>query len=430
LLFGLNLQIEDVDEFIETYKAVCTLEDRMKVTELEPLTQMALAGTQQMHFSNEQQMRLFLYIGKTYSHVADRVDNAEEKWRYEDLALEYFNGIRQVTPESTAILASVLNDSALILERRTEYEEALRRMDQAIRIDEQFGNYKGSAEVRVNRAGLYNRLGKPDEALHDLEQALEFLQRMGNYWSERLQYQDQQPLSPTEVVNMRYDRRWLAGACGCLAEILLSRGDLLRVQDLATQAMQLYLEIGMPQAAMRMQVILAASESLPGMGPVLVMGESDIAVEKGWPCPSCGAALLRGMAECPACGETLCPECGAVVEGEATECPTCGAEFELVCPRCDASLGPDEEVCPRCGLDLTNVCPKCGLPVDLEQGLCPKCGQAICPECGAAVGDDDEECTTCGVALVLFCPQCGTEVGAEDVVCPQCGEPLSTQDNE
>jgi tetratricopeptide (TPR) repeat protein len=429
-LFELNLQIEDVDEFIETYMAIWMLEDRIEAVELESFTKMTLAGPQQTHFSNEQQMRLFLYVAKTYSGVADKIDNAEEKRRYEDLALGYFERVREIAPENTAILTVVLNDSALIFDHRTEYEEALQRMDQAIRIGEQFGNYKGAAEVRVNRADLYIRLEEYGKALRDHEQALEFLQRVGNYWNERLQRQDQQPLSPTEVVSMRHDRSYLASACAGFAEFLLSRGEPARAQDLATEAMQLYYEVGKPEAAMRMQTILALSKVMSGTGPVPAEEVPDTVIKRVWPCPSCGEYLMEGTVECPACGESLCPECGATVDEEATECPKCGIEFELVCPRCDATLSADEDVCPHCGLDFSNVCPQCGYPVDLEQGLCPNCGQAICPECGAAVGDDDEECASCGVALVLSCPECGTEVSAKDAVCPQCGEPFATEDNE
>lgn len=428
-LFELNIKIENIDEFIEAYSAIWMLQDRIEIKEIERFIEFALKGPQRMHFSSGQQMRLFLYTAKNYSHVANKTKDHDERWRYEDLALEYYDKVFQLAPEDTAIAGVVLNDSALIFHYRKEYDEALRRLNESIRIAGQFSDYKSMATTLHNRASLYIEMGRSDEAMSDWEQALEFQQRVVNYWDERIQHQDQHPLSSAEVVQMRFDKRSLAVTSDIFTRSLLSRGDLARARDLARQAMQLYSEIGMPEAALNIQSILAISSFLSGTTP-MPTGEEQFVVRRGWPCPSCGQIVMKETVECPACGQSLCPECGAGVDEDATECPRCGEKFELVCPRCDATLSPDDRVCPKCGLDFSKLCPKCNEPVDMEKGVCPSCGQAICPQCGAAVADDDEICPTCGTKLTLFCPKCGTEVGAEDTVCPQCGELFETEDEE
>jgi tetratricopeptide (TPR) repeat protein/RNA polymerase subunit RPABC4/transcription elongation factor Spt4 len=426
-LFELNIQIEDVDEFIEAYKAIGMLEDRIGIKELERFIELALKAPQQMHFSSGQQMRLLLYTAKNYSHVADKTEDPDEKRRYEDLALEYYDKVFQLAPEDTAIAGVVLNDSALIFHHRKEYDEALRRLDESIRIAGQFSDYKSMATSLHNRASLYDEIGRQDKAMPDWEQALEFQQRVVNYWDERVRHQDQQPLTPSEVVQARFDKRSLAITSGSFAEFLVSRGDLVKAQGVAEQAMQLCNEIGMPKAASSMQAILAISSLLSGTTPMPPEEEPGFVVKKGWPCPSCGQLVIEGMSECPACRQSLCPECGAALDEDATKCPACGEEFELTCPRCDAVLSPDDQICPNCGLSFSSLCPKCGQPVDLEEGICPNCGQAICPECGAPIADGDEVCPTCGTELALFCSKCGAEVSAEETICPQCGEPFEAE---
>lgn len=417
-LFELNIQAEDVDEFIETCRAIPTLSDKIETGRLERFIDLAVAGPQQVHFSPQQRTRLLLYAAKFHSHIADKLDEVEDVQRYHSLALEYYEEVRELATENTAMIAVVLHDSAVIYKYREEYDEALQRLSESIRIKECVGDYKSSAESRSIRAGLYVKREQFDEALSDYEQALKYLQRAGKYWNERLQYQDQQPLSPAEVVSMRYDRSWLASTYRRFAEFLIFRGELSRACDLAEQATYLCNTIGKPKAAKGAQAILAVSKLMSGAGSL----PPGVSLKRGWPCPSCGTLLMEGIAKCPECGELLCPECGAAIEKEATQCPECGAEFTLVCPRCDAPLSLGEKACPTCGLELSKTCPECGGIVDMEQGRCLSCGLAICPACGEVVGGNDEVCSSCGTALALYCSECGAKVGGEDSVCPQCGE--------
>ena len=419
-LLELTIEIEDVDEFIEAYQAIWMLEDQIEIEELERFVKLALEGPRRMYFSTEQRMRLFLYTAKNNSHIAAKVKDPDEKRRYEDLALEYYDKVLELAPKDTAIAGVVLNDSALIFHHRKEYDEALQRLNESIRIARRFGDYKAVATRLHNRASFYHEIERFDEAMSDWEEALEFEQRVVSYWDERLRHQDQQPLTPHEVTQVRFDKRGLAITCDSFAHFLMSRGDLARARSLAEQAMQLYREIGMSEAAERLQVVLSISSLLSGttQNPA----EAGLIFKRGWSCPSCGQLVMEGTEECPACGQSLCPECGAALDEDATKCPACGEEFELVCPECGVTLSPDAQVCSNCGLVFYNLCPKCGEIVDLEEGICPKCGQAICPACGAALSDDDEICPICGAELMLFCPQCGAEVRAEDTVCPQCGE--------
>jgi tetratricopeptide (TPR) repeat protein len=422
-LFELNIQVEDADEFIETYQAIGTLRDRVSAEELERFTTLALSDYRQMYFSAEQRRRFFLQIAKHHSYIADRLEEAEEIRRYEDLSLEYYERLLQPSIEGTAMTATALNDSALIYEGRKEHGEALRRFGEAIRIHEQFGDYKGASEIRINRASLYTKMDEFDKAFSDYEQALTFLQRAGDQWNERLQYQDEHPLSPAEVIGMRYDKSWLAGACSSFSGFLLSRNQPRRAQELAQQAARLFREIGMEQAAEHSQTIASVATAMSGQA---VPG---VVVKRDWSCPSCGKPITEGMTQCPSCSQDVCPECGTALEEDAVACPKCGMQFDLMCPRCETTLRPQDEVCPNCGLSFANLCPQCGEPVDLECGLCPSCGQAVCPECGSAVDDDDAECPSCGAIFTLCCPRCGVEVSVEILVCPNCGEPFDAESN-
>ncbi len=410
-LFELNAQAKDVDEFIETCRAIPVLSDKIDAGKLELFVDIVLSAPQRVHFSRQQRARLFLYAAKLHSHIAGKLDEAEDVQRYNSLALEYYERVRALATEDTAMAATALHDSALIYQYREEYDEALQRLSESIRIVERVGDYKSSAVSRSIRAQLYIKREQFEDALSDYEQALKFLQRAGSYWNERLQHQDQQPLSPAEVVSMRYDRDWLASTCRGFAGFLISRGKPSRANELAEQAAYLYNTIGKPEFAKGAQAILAVSRLMSGAGPL----PPDVSLKRGWPCPSCGTLLIEGIAECPKCGESLCPECGAAIEKEATQCPECGAKLALACPRCDATL-------------YEKACPECGGVVDTEHGRCLSCGQAICPACGAVVGENDEMCSTCGTVLALFCSDCGAEVSAADSVCPQCGEQFDAED--
>lgn len=424
-LFELNIQVEDSDELIETYKALEALQEKISAEDLERFTTLALAGQRQLSFTNEQRSQLTLYVAKQYSHIAGKVEDAEQKRGYEDLTLEYYERILQTTGEDKVITVVALNDSSLIYGHREEYQEALKRLDKAIQTAERIGARNNDAQSRINRASLYLKLGETSKALGDYERSIELLQNGDNYWKERLQAQDQQSLSPAEIIEMRGDRRWLASGCDHFARLLLALDEVKRAEDLARQAASLYLELGMVEAAEWAQGIAAAAIDASNSG----CGLSGILI-KGWPCPECGDLILEGVTEYPSCNLSVCPKCGAALKEDAATCPQCGTAFDLVCPRCNTTLGPQDEKCPACGLDFTNLCPQCGKPIDLEQGLCPNCGQAVCPMCGAGVSDDDEKCPSCDAALALFCPKCGMEIAAEDTTCPHCAEPFETEESE
>lgn len=419
-LFQLNIQARNADEFIETYRALWIISDQIKITEMKRFVKKALEGPTQMGFSPDQKARLFLYTAKIYKGIADNSEDPDEKRYYEDLALEYYNKVLELAPEDAAITGTVLNDSALIFQDRKEYAEALQRLNESISISERYHDYKGMATSLHNRGCLYLETRHPDEALSDFELALKFKQRVVNYWNERLQHQDQQPLTPQEVVDLRFDKQSLAITSWTLARFLASRGNWERARDLAEQATQIYHEIGMPDDALRIQ------RALPLLFSCLLGATSDLSEEDHpsgtWQSPAGREIGIPGIGVQSGALLGIWPVEAGIVWGSGGPAET-EPEVSTTCPNCGAIVGPDDWQCPNCGAGFFS-CPRCGEMVDLERGICPNCGQAICPECGAAISDNDEVCPNCGTELVLSCPKCGAEVSAEDTVCPHCGEPF------
>jgi len=338
-LFELNIQVKDVDEFIETCGAIPILSDKIDAEKLERFVDIVLSGPQQVQFSRPQRARLYLYVAKFHSHIAGKLDEDKDLQRYHSLALEYYEEVQEMARQDTAMTATALHDSALIYQHREEYDESLQRLSEAIRIAERVGDYNSSAESRSVRAQIYAKLEQLDEAYSDYERSLKFLQRAGKHWTERLQHQDQRPLSPAEVVSMRYSIDWLASTCMSFAKFLISRDELSRARDLIEQATYLYNTIGKPKAARAAQIILAFSNLTSGAGSL----PPAVSVKRGWPCPSCGTLLLEGLAECPECGEWLCPQCGAAIEEEVTQCPECKTKLAITCPGNASFDGEDEE---------------------------------------------------------------------------------------
>ncbi len=347
-LFELNIKVGDANEFIEAYSAIGTLRDHVKLEEIEYFTSLVISGQRQLYLSVEQQMRLRLHIAKHYSYMADKTDDSEREKQYQDLALEYFERILTSAVEETSLLATALNDSALIYVTRKEYEEAMHKYSRAIRIDERLGNYEGSSHIRVNRASLYRKMNEPDKAYADYERAITFLQRKVEYWDQRLAVQDQQPLSPREITALVYDKKWLASTYRDFATLLLSRGQVQQAQELRQQAARRYQEIGMEESAQNTLIMVLPLEQFLSGLQFDSSSTADLFGKTLRLCPSCEGLITEGVAECPTCGQLICPKCGATVDEEDEICPSCGAVQPLFCINCGKEVGIDDLICPHC----------------------------------------------------------------------------------
>lgn len=342
-LFELYVQVENVDEFIETYSAVGELRDYADVETLEHLAILALTAQNRIHLSSEQQSRFFLYVAKGYSHLADKVDNADLEREYEDLALHYYDEILQGASDNSSIRATALNDSALIYKHRENNEEALHRYDQAIQLQEFIRNYKGAAETRVNRARLYQEVGDFDKAYTEYEQAIGPLQRRNDYWDHRLSFQDEQPLSRVEIVNIRADKDWFASAALDFASLLLiHRQQIQWCKELAQMAANIFEEIDMTERAQMAKRLV----SIPEITEVV---PEQILLKRIYSCPVCDQLIIQGMTECPACGQMICRNCGAAVSEDDEVCPVCDNVLPVFCSECGKEVGVDDQVCPYCG---------------------------------------------------------------------------------
>lgn len=488
-LFDLNAYIGDAAEFVEGYIAIEELERNLETKEIERFIRLALAGLDQIQPSDVQRADLFLFTAKLYHEISLRHKEEHRSFRFQELSLEYYEKARQFMPDGW--VSVILHDTALIYWRRHDIAEALRCLGQAITITEQASQYHSSATSRVMRAELYIEMGRFDEAMADFEWGLDFLTRAVNYWDERLQHQDQAPLSPQEILRMHYEKDWFASACTLFGRFLLQNGNPERARALLVRSAQIRAETDQFAVA-----TVPNPRSVFGITPDILsdlLGDTTgIFIASGWPCPTCGQSVTQGVQQCPACGQNLCQRCGAALDIDSTQCLKCGTQFDVLCPNCQASVVPGSEVCPKCGVTLPlwcsdcgaqvspedTACPKCGASFDTEdesapasaqpevnrtcpscgqpvahgttdcphcnQALCPtcgmavddeatrcdSCGQALCPSCGGAVDEDAHECLKCGAQfeMTTTCSSCGTEVDADATVCPHCGEVFETDD--
>jgi len=226
----------------------------------------------------------------------------------------------------------------------------------------------------------------------DFEYARESKLNDTAYWNDRLKNQDERPLSPNEVGHMRYEKGSLAVISRNFARFLFAnRKDRERANELAQQAVQLYLDIGQPDNAEDTKKMAATGglyfgdtfdeairlfvEEMVSRRAKELAGGSD-PVSRAWLCPTCGGTIPGGVAT------TVCPDCG-------------------------------QRVCSACGAALSNDAIKCA-----------ECQKVLCPQCGIAVDDDYARCPACETLLPLCCEHCGTPASAGDLVCEQCGEGL------
>jgi tetratricopeptide (TPR) repeat protein len=393
-LFDLYFNLENPEEpqikgFLDTFMSLSTFEDKIDKAELERFGDLALEAPKRMPLKKDDEMQLLLYVAKNYSHLADKSEESKE--HYNDLALKLFEKVREMASPEQPIIAAVLNDSALIYQTRGDDEEALHRLNEAIRLVRQFGSRGSGAMFHYNRAMLHYKNDRREDALTDFEHALEAQSNETAYWNERLKKQDERPLSPNEIRRMRYEKSSLAVTSKNFARFLFNtRDDFDRANELAEQAAQLYLEIGQPDDA----------EDTRKMAAMRGLFFGDEALDE---------ALMLIVKEMAQRAKKSTKDTEPVTR--AWICPTCGGSI----------LGDTPTVCPDCN---QQVCSACGAALVPEAKKCTGCESVICPECGIAADDVYAECQTCGTLLPVLCEHCGAEANTDDSVCKQCGQSI------
>ncbi|HYK20926.1 MAG TPA: Swt1 family HEPN domain-containing protein [Pyrinomonadaceae bacterium] len=377
---------EEVTDFIDTFQALSTFEDQIDTSDLERFVNLALEGPKRMPFTKADELQLSLYVAKNYSHLAKK--SADLKEHYNDLALDFLEKAKErVSSEEPLMMAVVLNDSALIYQSRQRDDEALSRLNEAIRLHQQFGPRGSAAICHYNRALIYEKNGRVDKALADFEQALEAKSNHVANWNERLKNQDDHPLSPNEIGHIRHEKHGLALISKQFASLLFRHENHHeRANELADQAVQLYLEIGQPEDAgdTRKMAEMGGfylgdkwAETLRLVEEMLrakkSIGASDL-VTQILLCSKCGGAILEGTTACSECGQRVCSACGAALVNEATKCAGCE---RVVCPQCGISVDNDYAKCPACETLLPVFCEHCGTAASVGDLACKQCGQPL-----------------------------------------------------
>lgn len=105
----------------------------------------------------------------------------ERKTQY-DSALFYYDKALPIcqSSNSTAGLAIVLNNKAIVYTRQGKYQEAMELYFEALEAEEQMGNEKGIAEAYNNIGVVYYYLQDMDKTIEYLQKSLEIEERLGH----------------------------------------------------------------------------------------------------------------------------------------------------------------------------------------------------------------------------------------------------------
>jgi tetratricopeptide (TPR) repeat protein len=224
-LFDVSVSLQNAKELLEALYGLHELSEYISLDGHLRLTELATEKHRLLNASAQQQLQFALFVAKHYFDIATKTDDNQQKRKYEDFSLEYYQYICDVSPHGTRITSVALNDSALLYNRRGEQTRALELLDECIGINEMLNNHgTGYAAALRNRADLLLKVGKVDEAVQDLESAFQIGNSAIQQWEQRVSQIDESPMSPSEIISMHYDKTTLANICNSYATLLLTTG--------------------------------------------------------------------------------------------------------------------------------------------------------------------------------------------------------------
>lgn len=337
-LFSLYGEEQEERGLFDTLRALSAFNDKLETPEVESLLRAANKLSDEVSLTRQRRMSWRLHIAKFHSELGRRAKNESERREHEDVALAGFHEIFSEDPEGP--LAGVaLNDAALILGRREEFQAALELLNASLAhcSDSAAGGVSYAIGL-TNRADLQRRMGNTDAARADYEEAVPILERVRDVWETRRASAARDDFTSADAAQMRYDLRVLAQSYQALANLLLETGGIDAAnsehpRELLAKSQELFEEVGDETSALyaqfeSFQMTRHAEEPATTqelLGRVL-RGALGIAAPPAGDrrvCPICEARWQPGQRACSSCHQPLCPNCAASMDLEATVCPAC-----------------------------------------------------------------------------------------------------------
>jgi tetratricopeptide (TPR) repeat protein len=192
-------------------------------------------------------MYIYNWLGLIYKDMGD-LDNA---LLYNDRSLNLAKELGNRNVEAT-----MLNNIAGILDKKGEYDKALRYYEEALRLT---ANEKDKSTTYNNMAIIYSKIGDFKKAVDYLKKAIEIAERYGDYHGLAKYllnlgntYRKAGDFSNAEIylldglnrIRKLNDKYWEAGAYIYLGYLYRDKGDKQTAKDYLTKAYNLFKSIG------------------------------------------------------------------------------------------------------------------------------------------------------------------------------------------
>ncbi len=279
----------------------------------------------------EQQRHDFLMQwGKLLSRISN-VCPEEDSDLYLRQALEQYNEIIASSLD-TNLLGVSYNDSALILEKIGEVDEAKKRLLHSIQLAGETHNEMGEAQGQANYAAFLLRHNDWNGAVTFYGKSISILQQWNFYWNERRENQDAHPLTSTEIARLNFDKSWFASTARSFAGALFPVDPSQAIHWLE-EARQAYQEINDAQQVRVLDDDLAIARKMAarivgrpvGWVPDIRFDEHDRKDQNlaAVTCPACNYRFTPTRPYCPRCNSKVCPDCGSMVPFDSEFCQEC-----------------------------------------------------------------------------------------------------------
>jgi len=133
-----------------------------------------------LYFSRELKISIDLNDEEGESKALNNIALIYDKQGNYDKALEYFNKSLQFTTKPSDIAANYNNIAIIYSDDKGDYNKAVEYYKKAIEIDQESGNYHGTAQDMLNLGDTYINLKNFSEAQYYLQKGLSMVQKIGD----------------------------------------------------------------------------------------------------------------------------------------------------------------------------------------------------------------------------------------------------------
>lgn len=324
----------DIEIFKETVGETILLEDKFDLIVFKSVVSSINRVKRKLDLSLNPglEFELALKLAKCFYSIANKSADDEEKVYYQNLSFDHYDQVIANSGDPGMVSVSY-HDSAVLLSQLEKYDDAEKRLMESIKISKDNHNLIGEAHSRIILAELHVETGKSANAQSEFEQSIGILQSINRSWDERVENQDQTPLSPHEVAHLRFDKRWLASASDSYGTFLLKSNPAEGIAWIQ-QALELYEQIGNKEAADNLTQKIEFIRKLPigqqshsfvpsSFRDIDYIYSSPSQTSEYVKCASCGYSYQIDKKRCPKCNQKTCPHCGQLVANRNEFCENC-----------------------------------------------------------------------------------------------------------